>query len=96
MPAPTSRRQTIARRFACLLAGAALAAPALSHAQAFQCSLPRQVRVPEVDTERPRRLPVTSYTLALSWAPEFCRFREDDKRHARQCSGREGRFGFTV
>ncbi len=73
-----------------------LAAPALVHAQAFQCSLPREVRVPEVDTERPRRLPVTSYTLALSWAPEFCRFREDDRRHARQCSGREGRFGFTV
>ncbi|MBX7458674.1 ribonuclease T [Qipengyuania sp. 1NDH17] len=90
------RRRTIVRTFACLLAGAALAAPALARAQAFQCSLPREVSVPEVDTERLRRLPVTGYTLALSWAPEFCRFREDDKRHARQCSGREGRFGFTV
>ena len=75
---------------------AALAAPALAHAQAFQCSLPREVRVPKVDTEQARPLPVTGYTLALSWAPEFCRFREDDKRHTRQCSGREGRFGFTV
>ena len=70
--------------------------PVLAHAQAFQCSRPREVRVPAVDAERARRLPVTGYTLALSWAPEFCRFREDDKRHARQCSGREGRFGFTV
>ena len=52
--------------------------------------------MPSVDTEAPRRLPVTGYTLALSWAPEFCRFRETEQRHARQCSGREGRFGFTV
>lgn len=52
--------------------------------------------MPSVDTEAPRRLPVTGYTLALSWSPEFCRFREGERRHARQCSGREGRFGFTV
>lgn len=39
---------------------------------------------------------MTGYTLALSWTPEFCRFRESERRHARQCSGREGRFGFTV
>ena len=39
---------------------------------------------------------VTGYTLALSWTPEFCRFRESDRNHARQCSGRAGRFGFTV
>jgi ribonuclease T2 len=39
---------------------------------------------------------VTGYTLALSWAPEFCRFRENSPRHARQCSGESGRFGFVV
>ena len=52
--------------------------------------------MPQIEPERARRLPVTGYTLALSWAPEFCRFRENDRRNARQCSGREGRFGFTV
>ena len=70
--------------------------PCLAQAQAFQCSLPADVTVPRIAPEEPRRLPVTGYTLALSWAPEFCRFRADEKRHARQCSGREGRFGFTV
>lgn len=53
--------------------------------------------MPPVPREaEPRRLPVTGYTLALSWTPEFCRFREDQRRHARQCSGRAGRFGLTV
>ena len=73
-----------------------IALPAAAQAQAYQCSLPRDVRVPDVSSERPRNMPVTGYTLALSWAPEFCRFREDQRRHARQCSGRDGRFGFTV
>ena len=70
--------------------------PVAAFAQAYQCSLPRSVEVPRISTEAPRSLPVTGYTLALSWAPEFCRFRESQRRHARQCSGREGRFGFTV
>ncbi|MBX7528173.1 ribonuclease T [Qipengyuania sp. 1NDH10] len=70
--------------------------PTTASAQAYQCSLPRLSQVPQVESERPRRLPVTGYTLALSWSPEFCRFREDQRRHARQCSGRDGRFGFTV
>ncbi|UOR16093.1 ribonuclease T2 family protein [Qipengyuania aquimaris] len=79
-----------------LSACAALASPHVAQAQAFQCSLPAQVEIPRIDTERPRRLPVTGYTLALSWSPEFCRFREDQRRHARQCSGDSGRFGFIV
>lgn len=41
-------------------------------------------------------MPVTGYTLALSWSPEFCRLRESDRDHARQCSGSAGRFGFIV
>lgn len=78
-----------------LMALAAL--PAAVQAQAYQCRLPTAISVPPVPRdEQPRRLPVTGYTLALSWTPEFCRFREDERRHARQCSGRSGRFGFTV
>ena len=41
-------------------------------------------------------MPVAGYTLALSWSPEFCRFRKDSDRHRRQCSGQDGRFGFIV
>lgn len=70
--------------------------PVAAHAQAYQCSLPQRVTVPEVRSEAPRRLPVTGYTLALSWAPEYCRFRENNRRDARQCSGDSGRFGFVV
>lgn len=39
---------------------------------------------------------MTGYTLALSWSPEFCRFRETRPQHRRQCSGRSGRFGLVV
>lgn len=71
--------------------------PAAAQAQAYQCQLPGTIAVPSVRSDaQPRRLPVTGYTLALSWTPEFCRFREDERRHARQCSGRSGRFGLTV
>ena len=84
------------RNAAIVLAAAASVLPAQALAQSFQCSLPRSVSVPDIAAEPARRLPVTGYTLALSWAPEFCRFRESQPRHARQCSGREGRFGFTV
>ena len=41
-------------------------------------------------------MPVTGYTLAVSWSPEFCRARTSDRSQARQCSGRGGRFGFVL
>ena len=45
----------------------------------------------------PRRvLPVTGYTLALSWSPEFCKGKETRPANARQCSGRQGSYGFVV
>ena len=92
-----SPKSVATERAALLIAALACAAlPQAGRAQAFQCSLPRAVELPRIEPERPRRLPVTGYTLALSWAPEFCRFREDQPRHARQCSGKAGRFGFTV
>lgn len=53
--------------------------------------------MPEVERDGPvRRLPVTGYTLALSWSPEFCKLREGEARHPMQCSGSQGRFGFVV
>lgn len=77
------------------LALASLAAP-LS-AQAYQCRVPGQVSVPQVRPDGPaRRVPVIGYTLALSWAPEFCKGRERRSGDAVQCSGRNGRFGLVV
>ncbi|WAT17129.1 ribonuclease T [Aurantiacibacter sp. MUD11] len=81
-----------------LIALAALALPAVANAQAYQCSVPQgRISLPQVERDGPvRETRVTGYTLALSWSPEFCRFREDAPQHARQCSGRAGRFAFIV
>ena len=50
------------------------ATPFAAAAQAYQCRVPARVAVPDVRPDGPaRRMPVTGYVLALSWAPEFCR-----------------------
>lgn len=70
-------------------------APAL--AQSYQCRVPQNLLVPERQQDGPtRQLPVSGYTLALSWSPEFCRTRQSSSRDATQCSGRTGRFGLIV
>ncbi|MGB7408200.1 MAG: ribonuclease T, partial [Pontixanthobacter sp.] len=66
-------------------------------AQAYQCRMPKVVSVPKISPQaKPRRLPVTGYTLAASWSPEFCKGREMQARHRTQCSGRSGRFAFVA
>lgn len=80
-----------------LLAVAALAAPGLAHAQAYQCRVPQTVTVPKIVPDAaPRRTQIRGYTLALSWSPEFCKGRERHPSHAAQCGGRNGRFGLVV
>ena len=79
-----------------LFALALIAAPAPALAQAYQCQVPvGPIAVPpvKVDGERVLR-PPRSFSLAVSWSPEFCR----DSRDAGslQCSGKAGRFGFVV
>jgi ribonuclease T2 len=78
---------------------AALLAPAIGHAQTLQCSVPAQVERPRPDlpgAQQPRRvLPIGSYTLAITWSPEYCRTRSDDARASFQCGG-GNRFGFTL
>ncbi|MCH2487343.1 MAG: ribonuclease T [Erythrobacter sp.] len=75
----------------------AIGAAAPVSAQAYQCTPPRTASVPQIERDGPvRNVPVTGYTLALSWSPEFCQTREGQRSHARQCSGREGRFGFVL
>jgi ribonuclease T2 len=50
-----------------------LALPSVASAQAYQCRAPQVRAVPTITPDGPRReLPVTGYTLALSWSPEFC------------------------
>lgn len=75
-----------------------VALPDVALGQAYQCSLPPSgISIPQIRPDGPvRQTRVTGYTLALSWSPEFCRLREDQSRHARQCSGRAGRFAFIV
>lgn len=71
-------------------------APVPVLAQAYQCRLPDRVApVPPVRPDGPvRRVPVASYTFAVSWSPEFCRVDRDPA--SIQCSGRSGRFGFVL
>lgn len=68
--------------------------PAPALAQAYQCTLPQ--RIGPVAAARPdgppRRTPISGYTLAVSWSPEYC---HRDKS-SMQCSGRNGRFGFVL
>ncbi|PKP93864.1 MAG: ribonuclease T [Alphaproteobacteria bacterium HGW-Alphaproteobacteria-14] len=74
---------------------AAAAMPA--HAQAYQCRAPQVSTVPRIAPDGPRRvMPITGYTLALSWSPEFCKPRKGDRGHAVQCSGTKGSFGLVV
>ncbi len=70
----------------------------MASAQAYQCRIPQgPISLPNIERDGPmRQTRVTGYTLALSWSPEFCRFRDDEPRHARQCSGNSGRFAFIV
>ena len=77
---------------------AALSVPTVASAQAYQCRVDNgAISLPAIQRDGPvRQTRVTGYTLALSWSPEFCRFRDDEARHARQCSGRSGRFAFVV
>lgn len=83
------------------LAFAALALAASAgeaSAQAYQCKVPQgRISVPDIRPNGPvRKTRITGFTLALSWSPEFCRFRQNSRRDVRQCSGRAGRFGFIL
>jgi ribonuclease T2 len=84
-----------------LFAAATIACSAIvsqpAMAQAYQCRMPARIYVPVIAPEGPaRRMPVTGYTLALSWSPEFCKGRETQGGSGTQCSGSNGRFGFIV
>lgn len=80
-----------------LVAALLIAAPASAQAQANACGVPARIEPPHVEGATPdqpqRLLPIGGYTLALTWAPEFCRGHADGARF--QCGG-GNRFGFTL
>ena len=77
-------------RAAFFAATVALLTPVAAAAQAYQCRVPRgPVDVPAVVRGGPmRQMPVTGYTLALTWSPEYCRNRQANAVERRQCAGR--------
>lgn len=84
------------RLFAAL---ALLGIPVAGHAQALRCALPAELPTAHADlpsAEQPQRVvPIGGYTLALSWAPQFCRDRSGDASARIQCGG-GNRFGFVL
>ena len=81
-----------------IFAMALIALPAPALAQSAQCRMPANVARPEAEgpteKEPTRVLPIGSYTLAISWTPQYCSTARE--RNSLQCSGRNGKFGFTL
>lgn len=73
--------------------------PAVATAQAKMCAAPGTIPAPRPDLpsfDQPSRvLPIGSYTLALTWSPQFCRNGGFSPAARFQCAG-GNRFGFTL
>lgn len=83
-----------------LIAAAMVVLPGGAAAQALSCAipagdLPRPHPDLPSDSQPVRRLPIGSYTLAVSWSPEFCKTRGDVASARFQCGG-GNRFGFVL
>jgi ribonuclease T2 len=80
-------------------AAALLAIPSIVQAQAYRCSVPASVDPPRPDVandRQPQRLrPIGGYTLAITWAPQYCHEHARDASARFQC-GSGNRFGFTL
>lgn len=69
---------------------------AVAPAVAVECRIPARFALPQT-ASLPDAKPdpaIDGYVLALSWSPEFCRFRRNAEQHADQC--RDNRFGLIV
>ena len=82
-----------------LLTVAALLTPAIAQGQAYKCAVSSRIDTPRLDgptSRQPRRvMPIGSYTLALTWAPQYCRETAGEPSARFQC-GSGNRFGFTL
>ncbi len=87
------------RRIALTLAAALALTPAVASAQALVCAAPGEPARPRPDlptASQPQRvLPIGSYTLAITWSPQFCRDGGFTPAARFQC-GSGNRFGFTL
>jgi ribonuclease T2 len=76
---------------------ALLAVPTATFAQAYQCVPPPRIGgqgPPKANDEPTVRAPISGYTLAASWSPEFCK--QTREAGTLQCGGVIGRFGFVL
>lgn len=73
--------------------------PGVASAQALSCAVPAIIERPHADTpdaNTPRRiLPTASYTLALTWAPEYCHGNGDKPNAQFECAS-GNKFGFVL
>ena len=82
----------------------ALALPGVAVGQAYRCSVPAEgigrLRADLPSDDQPRRLlPIGGYTLAITWAPQYCRDHDADASARFQCGNGNGNgnsFGFTL
>ncbi len=88
----------MARFWIAPLAFSVVAAPAIAQTPP-RCVAPSILPRPKLDgpsADQPtRRMPIASYTLALSWSPQWCRGPAASREKLR-CNGRLARFGFTL
>ncbi|MBB4633525.1 ribonuclease T2 family protein [Sphingosinicella soli] len=55
---------------------------------AAECNIPSRIELPaaaSLPDDKPDA-PAAAYVLAMSWSPEFCRFRKDARAHEGQCA----------
>ena len=78
---------------------AALTLPGVAGAQSYHCAVPSTLPRPRPDlasASQPQRLrPIGGYTLALTWAPEYCHKNARDPSAKFECQS-GNRFGFTL
>ncbi len=77
-----------------------IALPSMAQAQALSCVVPAEVPGVRPDLPSPgqprRVLPIGSYTLAVSWSPQFCRSGAGERPGAQFQCGQGNRFGFVL
>lgn len=80
-----------------LAAALALGLSGQASAQALSCTLPAVIPTPRPagpSADEPiRQIPTASYTLAVTWTPQYCRGRQNDGSF--RCGG-DARFGMTL
>jgi ribonuclease T2 len=86
-------------RLGLAIAAGLAALPGVASAQAYRCAIPRSLPEPRVEGPTPREprriLPIGSYTLAISWSPQFCKTARGRPSAQLQCGGGND-FGFTL